>query len=343
VSARTQQRKKWWAGKGIVFAVGVVVWLVADSLFQYRSILGLCVLAYLGLVWFLAPGFESLVKRLSLEAVSETLAVADPESSISTLPRSVRELREELRTKLERPHFSPYSVSISFNDRNLQELLEKVGFIDGKQWINGVKVSEEKPRKFAHEFHFTVLSSDRFGNPKLVYRTDGDTPHFLEGLGELTCAIEGITFELERSHEILAAFTHHPSLCFGKLLRDSDAHSTYELAVEVDEGWWDRISHKPDVECHKEYKSAPDWPSKSVYLLLARIPRCAIHAEDPEKWTEESSNQRKAQLEELGWTDREHDLGLEHKFFCVVRHDLDGESHVGHAIEFGSDETPERA
>ena len=190
--------------------------------------------------------------------------------------------------------------------------------------------------------HFVALSSDQHGNPRLVYRTDGDCPGFMMGLDELSRAIEDVAFEEEKSHEILRAFTHHPSLCFGKLLRGSDDRDTYQIAIEVDEGWWDRISKKPEVECHNEYKSTPDWPSKSVYLLLARIPRWAIHAEDPEKWTAESSNQRKAQLEELGWTHSEHDVGLEHKFLCVVRTDLDGKSFVGHTIEWGSDKKPER-
>jgi len=333
-----QQREKWWTGQRISFAVGVVAWLVADNVFHYRSILGLYFLACLGLMWFVAPGFESFVKRLSLEAVLEALAATDDESATSAVSSSLKELRAGLRAELnlDHPNFLPYSVSIFVNSDNLPELLQKVGFIDRQQWINGAKWDEAKPHEIIHDgFQFVVLSSDQRGNPCLVYRSDGDTPHFLTGLAELSRTLADITFEEKESGVLGDAFAlligpRHPRLCFGRLLRGSGEHDTYQLAIEVDEGWWDRISDKPEVECHKVYKSTPDEPTKSVYLILARIPRWAIHAEDPEKRTEESSrNQRKAQLEELGWTHCEDDLGLDHKFFYFARNDLSGNSSVG--------------
>jgi hypothetical protein len=331
------QPKKRWTRKGLAFAVGVIAWIVAASVFDYRSILGLCILAFLGLVWFVAPELESLVKGISLEAVNEALAATDEESTSSTIPSGLRNLRDELRAKLNvnPPYFVPYSVSIFVNFSNLQELLQKVGFFDGQQWINGVKWSNAEPgHRLKLGIDFVVLSSDRHGNPQLVYRSDGDSPHFLSGLDEFSRAIEEASFEHEKAqHSVLRIFTLHPSLCFGKLLSGADERDTYQIAVEVDEGWWERISNKPDVECKKEYKSTPDWPSKSVYLVLARIPRLYIHGEDTEMWTEESSKQHWTRLEELGWKRMEHAPGVEHKFFVVIRNDVDGKSSVGQRLE----------
>jgi hypothetical protein len=285
MNTKTHERKRWWTPKGVLFGVGVVAWLVADGVFHYRSMLGLYILVYVGFVWFVVPEFESWVKRLSTQALKEASPEKKTESELETISDSLTELRDKLRCL----DFVPYSVFVRVNcdASTFWELSQKVGFCDGKQWINGVKFGEAQPgRELGRGIYFQVLSEDQNGYPQLVYRLDGKTARFQSGLTELRRAIEEFTFEDVKKdalpEEFRIAFEalsgpKHPILCFGTLLRDSG--DTYQVAIEVDEDWWNNIPNKPEIECEIVHEGDANGPYVRVYLVLARIPRRVIHGE----------------------------------------------------------------
>lgn len=339
-----RRRRRIW--EAVAFVIGVLIWLVVAFALHYPSVLGLCLLAGLAWVWFLADTLESWlkrlessVKRMSLEAVGEALSPTQAGSSLCAVPGGIRRLQAELRNS----DFVPYAVSIQVNPPNLQELWQKVGLSDGQQWINGMRLSSATPaHALAEGISFVVVSSDGRGNPQLVYRTDGNTPRFQRGLHRLGRSIEEISCEEEGEW----LFSWHPSLCFGELLYDRDDSDTYKIAVRVDHEWWRKVS--PDVESH--------WDHGGVYLIVARIPKQAIHGtervrfgigeplEDYTAQLEKAEKELKTKLEKHGWRREEYADGLVHRFFWVIRHDLDGTSSVGQTYyEFGGNKTPERA
>ena len=337
MNTKTHERKRWWTPKGVLFGVGVVAWLVADGLFHYRSMVALYILMYVGFMWFVVPEFESWVKRLSTEALKEATPEKKTESQLETVSDSLTELRNKLRGL----DFVPYSVSVRVDCRTstLLELTQKLGFFDGKEWINGVKVVEAQPgRELNRGIYFQVVSSDEYGYPKLVYRIDGKTARFQNGLTELRRAIEEFSFEGVKSNLDPAAEKafraisgpKHPKLCFGNLLRDSS--DTYQVAIEVDEDWWHSISDKPEIECELVHKGDANGPYVRVYLVLARIPRRVIHGEAQNIWKPEVVKEHEIQLEELGWTIVERGR-MRHKFVDITRYDLDGKSSVGGKFE----------
>jgi hypothetical protein len=227
--------------------------------------------------------------------------------------------------------------------------MQKVGFCHGKEWINGVKFSQARPgREFSRGISFQVLSSDQYGDPKLVYRTDGQTPRFQNGLDELRKVIEEVSFEGVRgdalppeAEEAFRAISgpKHPILCFGSFIRDSG--DTYQVAIQVDEDWWKQVSDKPEIECQIVHKGDEFGPYASVYLVLARISRRAIQGEAPDMWMRDPLKEHENRLGELGWTLLESGR-LQHKFVDITRHDLDGKSSVGGKFESDSNETSEQ-
>lgn len=271
-------------------------------------------------------------KRLSTAAVTDALSKKEAESKFEDISDSLTEVREKLR----RLDFVPYSVSIwvDCGASKLWALSQNIGFCDGKEWINGVKLGEAKPGyELRRGISFQVLSSDQYGVPDLVYRTDSKTQYFQSGLDQLSRTIEEFTFEgvrgnldpaWEKAFESISG-PKHPVLCFGRLL--PEARDTYQIAIEVDEDWWKNISDKPEAEFQIVRKGDEHGPYASIYLVLARIPRGAIHGDAPELWTREPLEEHKAQLEALGWTflDRGH---LQHKFVSISRRELDGKSSV---------------
>lgn len=272
-------------------------------------------------------------KRLGSRALTDTLSKKDAESKFEDISDSLTELRDKLRCL----DFVPYSVSIGVDcgASKLWALLQSVGFCNGKEWINGVKLGEAKPGyELRRGIGFQVLSSDQYGDPHLVYRTDGKAQRFQSGLDELKRTIEEFTFEdvkgnldpeSEKAFRALSG-PKHPVLCFGRLL--PEASDTYQIAIEVDEDWWKNISDKPEAEFQIVRKGDEHGPYASIYLVLARIPRRAIHGEESaDFWTREPVDGHKAQLEALGWTflDRGH---LQHKFVSISRRKLDGKSSV---------------
>jgi hypothetical protein len=278
-----------------IYALIVTIWY--HPVIDHISILFLIFL-------FVAAAFaESKTKRLSNEAIKDdTLSKREAESKFEELSDSLTELRDKLRGH----DFVPYSVSVRVNcDRaNLFfELMKKMGFFDGKKWINGVRFSEARPgHELRRGIYFQVLSSEQDGYPKLVYRIDGKTPRFQTGLTELRRAIEEFSFEdvktaLDPASE--AAFRaisgpKHPILFFGSLLRDSS--DAYQIAFQVDEDWWNGLADKPEIECQIVRKGDAYGPFVSVYLILARIPRRVIHGEASGTWTPELQKQHETQL-----------------------------------------------
>jgi hypothetical protein len=282
---------------------------------------------------FVTAALAEGAKQRSTEKLADVLSKKEAKSKLEEISESLIELREKVRCL----DFVPYSVSIRIDcgASKLWALSQSLGFCDGKEWINGVKLGEAKQGyELRRGISFQVLSSDQYGDPHLVYRTDGKTPYFQTGIDELRRTIEEFTFEKVRDkalpEEFRIAFEaisgpKHPVLCFGRLVRDSK--DTYQIAIEVDEDWWKEISNKPEVECQMVRKGDEHGPHVSVYLVLARIPKRAIHGDTPESSTQELLDQYEAQLEALGWkfVDRGH---LEHKFVSISRHDLDGRSSV---------------
>jgi hypothetical protein len=272
-------------------------------------------------------------KRLSTAAITDALSKKEADSKFEDISDSLTEVRDKLRCL----DFVPYSVSIRVDcgASKLWALSQSVGFCNGKEWINGVKLGEAKPGyELRRGIGFQVLSSDQYGDPHLVYRTDGKAQYFQSGLDELSRTIEEFTFEDVRDDalpdEFRVAFESisgpkHPVLCFGRLL--PEASDTYQIAIEVDEDWWKNISDKPEAEFQIVRKGDEHGPYASIYLVLARIPRGAIHGDAPGLWTREPLEEHKAQLEALGWTflDRGH---LQHKFVSISRRELDGKSSV---------------
>jgi hypothetical protein len=69
------KRKKWWSAKGAVLAVGVIALQFAESVFHYRSIVGICILAFLGFIWFVAP--DEIAALKSSLGTDFTLEISD--------------------------------------------------------------------------------------------------------------------------------------------------------------------------------------------------------------------------------------------------------------------------
>jgi hypothetical protein len=282
---------------------------------------------------FVTAALAEGAKQRSKETLTEILSKKEAESKFEEISESLIELRGRVR----RLDFVPYSVSIRVDcgASKLWSLSQSLGFCDEKEWINGVKLGEAKPGyELRRGIGFQVLSCNQCGDPHLVYRTDGKTPYFQTGVDELRRTIEEFTFEKVRDKALPEEFRvaleaisgpKHPVLCFGRLLRDSE--DNYQIAIEVDEDWWNNISNNPEVECQIVRKGDEHGPYVAVYLVLARIPRAALDGGAADFWTREPLEKHRAQLEALGWAflDRGH---LEHKFVSISRRDLDGTSSV---------------
>lgn len=108
---------------------------------------------------------------------------ASGQVGVEHLPGNVERLQS-------RAAFQPYCIGIHFNTRTLPELLQKLRFLDGERWINGVKWSEAVTGlELWRGIRFLVLSITDSGNPELVYRTDGREHQFQLGLHELSRVI----------------------------------------------------------------------------------------------------------------------------------------------------------
>jgi len=285
------------------------------------------------IVVFVTAALAEGTKQRSREALTGILSKKEAESKFEEISESLIELRGKVRCL----DFVPYSVSIQVDcgASKLWALSQDLGFCDGKEWINGVKLGEAKQGyELRRGIGFQVLSSDQHGDPHLVFRTDGKTPYFQTGVDELRRTIEEFTFEGVKDkalpEEFRIAFEalsgpKHPVLCFGKLLRE--ANDTYQIAIKVDEDWWNKISNKPEVEFQIVRRGDEHGPYCSIYLVLARIPRGVIHGETPDSRRGEPLEDHKAQLEALGWkrVDGGH---IEHKFVSIRRRDLNGSSSV---------------
>jgi hypothetical protein len=320
-----------------IYVLIVTIW--------YHPVIDHFTMLILIFVFVTAALAEWRTKGLSNESFQETLSKKETESKFEDISCSLAELREKLRGL----DFTPYSVSVGLNcsKKTLWELFQKVGFCDKEGWINGVKFGQAtRGFELSRGIHLQVLSSDEYGNPELIYRTDGKTPCFQSGLGELRRMIGEVSFGDAPNgispywSEALRAITGpaHPILCFGGLIRE--CRDTYQIAIEVDEDWWKNISNKPEVEWQIVRKGDEHGPYVSVYLVLARIPREAIHGEAADMWTTEPTREYKTRLEELGWTLRERGW-LQHKFVDIHRHHLDGNSSVGSEFDWDSTEASE--
>jgi hypothetical protein len=185
----------------------------------------------------------------------------------------------------------PYQVSVNIHDP--RSLLFKLKFIKTEEDWKQVCERTKDTSILRRGLNFTVLSLSKEGLPHLIWWDDHKM--FFAGLPSFEEAMQGL--ELPNEDPISKEMGDKgwsPSLYFG--FRHGKGHG-YNVALCVNSSWWEKNKTSGELEIDED----EDYLTGSTYLIVGTLPYGEIGLD-----YEARNQERKAELEKLGWTIKDY-------------------------------------